>query len=198
MDSKISVETTTPFYFTFEGGRGNLKAEQNGDLFSVLYLMQEALIYSDNNALNSLIDYLGLDKINSVCHEYGYSSVDIQRKLISEQSPLDNYISAEDASMMLNAIYQNNFNVINREFLLNYFAITTADTSNAGMVKVGQNYNIFLNLNGYTENRYNEIGLFSDGDKMLILTVLTSDADGDFLMNMVSDLTLNIIPGFFT
>jgi beta-lactamase class A len=178
-NGSITTDTCATFQYTFEYGRGNIKADQDGSALPIMQLLQEALVYSDNNALNSLMDYLGLDRINNVCHSYGFNSVDMQRKLMREASELDNYISAKDVCLMLNALYQNNFDVIDRDFLESYFKITAIDTTNTGMYPVGSSFDTFLNLNGINETRYNEVGLFANGDQVVIMAGLTCDGKGE-------------------
>ena len=58
--------------------------------------------YSDNNCMNCLIDYLGLDNINAACTSAGFGSVDIQRKIVAEVTDgKDNYVSAKDLAGMI-------------------------------------------------------------------------------------------------
>ena len=189
----ISQNTSVTFSYTFEGGRGNLKSSQHGQSFPILQLLSAALLYSDNNALNSLIDYLGLDHINYVCRNAGYTSVDMQRKLMAASSNLENYISAKDAAMMINAIYQNNYSVISRSFLESNFYIAAGDTSNTGMYAAGHRYQTFLNLNGVTDTRYNEIGVFVQGDRVVIACMLTANGNSERSVYMVNDLTSYIV-----
>ena len=189
----ITQNTSVTFSYTFEGGRGNLKSSQHGQSFPILQLLSAALLYSDNNALNSLIDYLGLDHINYVCRNAGYTSVDMQRKLMASSSYLENYISAKDAVMMINAIYQNNYSVISRSFLESNFYIAAGDTSNTGMYAAGHRYQTFLNLNGVTDTRYNEIGVFVQGDKVVIACMLTANGNSERSVYMVNDLTSYIV-----
>lgn len=189
----VSQNTSVTFSYTFEGGRGNLKSSQHGQSFPILQLLSAALLYSDNNALNSLIDYLGLDHINYVCRNAGYTSVDMQRKLMAASSNLENYISAKDAAMMINAIYQNNYSVISRSFLESNFYIAAGDTSNTGMYAAGHRYQTFLNLNGVTDTRYNEIGVFVQGDRVVIACMLTANGNSERSVYMVNDLTSYIV-----
>lgn len=58
------------FQYSFSG-RGTIKKEQNGNNFSLDYLIRQTLNYSDNNATNSLIDFLGRDYIKNKCFPVG-------------------------------------------------------------------------------------------------------------------------------
>ncbi len=61
------------------------------------------------------------------------TAVDLQRAIMNGTSSQENYISARDAAMMLNAIYQDNFDEIDSNFLRLYFRISASDTANKGM-----------------------------------------------------------------
>lgn len=193
----IDLNTQVPFSYTFENGRGIFKSSDNGRTFPLSQLLAEALMNSDNNALNSLMDFLTLDKINEVCHSYGYTSVDMQRKLVTGSSDLENYISARDAAMMLNAVYQDNFTGnttgIGGEFLKLNFRISGADTANRGMYPACTGCDMFLNLNGITDTRYNEIGLIQKGGETFILSVFTCNGVGDTSAQALTPLTSYIV-----
>lgn len=176
---EISMDTPVTLEYTFVNGRGIFKQSDNGKTFSVYQMLSEALKNSDNNALNSLISFLKLKNINNICHSYGYDSVKMERKLISKNTKKENYISPRDAALMLNAIYQDNFQSIGKEFLKENFRISAADTSNVGMYPACSSSDTFLNLNGITKSRYNEVGLVEDGDEVFILSVFTCEGDGE-------------------
>ena len=163
------------FSYTYANGRGGYKEGQNGQLVSIGDLLKVGLMYSDNNAWNSLMDYLTYDRINTVCHQYGYESVSLQKKIGEVTTDRENYISPKDAAMMLNAIYQDNFTGIDSSFLRNYYWISPSDTANRGMYPACANAGTFLNLNGITDTRYNEVGLVENGDEVFIMSVFTTD-----------------------
>lgn len=186
---KIDLDTPVIFRYTFENGRGIFKSTDDGKSFPVSQLLSEALTNSDNNALNSLMDFLTVEEINDTCNAYGFTSVDIQRKLMVGSSDLENYISAKDAAMMLNAVYQDNFTGIGKAFLESNFKISAVDTANQGMYPACGGCDTFLNLNGITDSRYNEIGLIQNGDEVFILSVLTCNGDAATSAAAVTTLT---------
>lgn len=175
----ISLDSPVTLEYTFENGRGIFKKSDDGKKFPLSQMLSEALKNSDNNALNSLINFLKLKKINRVCHSYGFESVNLERKLISKNTSKENYISPRDAAMMLNAVYQDNFYSIGRDFLEENFRISAADTSNVGMYPAYSSCDTFLNLNGITKSRYNEVGLVEDGGEAFILSIFTCEGDGE-------------------
>ncbi len=190
---EINLETPVTFSYTFVNGRGVFKSGDNGRTFPVSQMLSEALLNSDNNALNSLIDFLSLSRINDTCHSYGFSSVDIQRKLMSGSSDLENYISAKDAAMMLNAIYQDNFTGIGKAFLEANFKISSVDSANRGMYPACSSCATFLNLNGITDSRYNEIGLVQNGNETFILSVFTCNGVGTTSASALTDLSTYVV-----
>lgn len=189
----FSMDTLVTFHYTFEYGRGIFTKKDDGKAFPVSQMLSAALVNSDNNALNSLMDLLTLDYINSICHYYGFDSVDMQRKLMNGTSDKENYISAKDAALMLNAVYQDNFDGLGSDFLERYFRITDADESNMGMYKACSDCDIFLNLNGVTASRYNEIGLVKNGDEVFILSVFTCEGDGEKSAKALTKLTSYVV-----
>lgn len=157
-------------------GRTQSSARSNGELYTLKEILAEALRYSDNNAINSLIDYLSMDSINSVCHEYGYNSVQIARK-IGQDNGKENYISAKDACKMLADIYNGRFKGgIDGSFLRSYMRISD-DGSKYGMTPVCRGLDTYLNLNAVifeNPNLYNEIAIVSQNGKTVILCALTN------------------------
>lgn len=190
---EINLDTPVTLAYTFANGRGVFKSGDNGRTFPVSQMLSEALMNSDNNALNSLIDFLTLDRINTTCHSYGFNSVDMQRKLMAGTSNLENYISAKDAAMMLNAIYQDNFTGIGRAFLQTNFKISGSDTANRGMYPACGSCAMFLNLNGITDSRYNEIGLIQNGDEVFILSVFTCNGVGSTSASALTTLSSYVV-----
>lgn len=190
---EINLDTPVTLAYTFANGRGVFKSSDNGRTFPVSQMLSEALMNSDNNALNSLIDFLSLDRINTTCRSYGFNSVDMQRKLMAGASDLENYISAKDAAMMLNTIYQDNFTGIGRAFLQTNFKISGADSANRGMYPSCGSCAMFLNLNGITDSRYNEIGLIQNGDEVFILSVFTCNGVGTTSASALTTLSSYVV-----
>lgn len=189
-DGSFTPETPVTFHYTFENGRGIMTAQEEGNSYTIIQLLGTALLYSDNNALNSLIDFLTLERINSTCHEYGYTSVDMQQKLTPQKLGTDNYLSARDAVLMLNAIYHNNFSVIGRSFLEEHFKMSGAASSSNGMYGACGLSETFLNLNGITDSRYNEIAIIENLGETFIICGLTSEGNPAVSAQSLSNLAL--------
>ena len=77
---------------------------------SNLYSM---ITVSDNDAANTLVNYLGggddaagMARVNKFCQEHGYTSTSMGRLLLADNSNGDNYTSAKDCGKFLKTIYQ--------------------------------------------------------------------------------------------
>ena len=77
---------------------------------SNLYSM---ITVSDNDAANTLVNYLGggddaagMARVNKFCQGHGYTSTSMGRLLLADNSKGDNYTSAKDCGKFLKTIYQ--------------------------------------------------------------------------------------------
>lgn len=170
----LSMEDTRKFKYTYENGRGTLTASQNGKKVTIRELLESMLLYSDNNAINTMIDTLTMDTINDTCQEAGFTSVDIQKKIATNKSSKENYISARDVAMIVKELYNNRFSSIDREYLLQYMRISDK-SGRDGIFRAETLYNNgqYCSQNGIIPNttggRYNEMGIvFADGQEYII------------------------------
>ena len=172
-DGSIDIKTKIPFSYTYPG-RGIIKPESDGTDMTIEYLMACMLKYSDNNATNSLINYLTLDRINNVCHNYDFLSVNMQRLLVAgaTTSP-DNYISASDLAGMLEMLYSDSFG-LGKNYLTSNFVIQDSQ-KNVGVGKYLDSTSLFLNHNAILPNKYNELALISDGATTYIIAVMSDN-----------------------
>lgn len=159
---ELDRDAEVPFRYEV-GGRGTLTASDNGRK----YPMQEMLGYmfrnSDNNATNSMMDYLGLNEINRVCHENGYDSVQAVNKIGKTQdyTANDNYISAKDLCGMLLEIYQSD-SPLGWEF---FRGVGIADgTERGGLGKDVRAGDAYISFNGLKDKKYNEFMLVVENE----------------------------------
>lgn len=172
-DGSLKVTDYTRFSYTYSG-RGVIEQSKNGQSMQISYLIECMLKYSDNNATNSLINYLTLDEINNVCHKYDFLSVDLERELVpgAPRNP-DNYVSACDLVGMLEILYSDTLG-FGKDFMTKNFAIE--DSSK--MIGVGQSVSsgaTFLNHNAILPDRYNEAAIVTEGGKSYIIAVLSDN-----------------------
>lgn len=73
-------------------------------------LIEDMIIYSDNEATNILINHFGMDKINSFLTANGYSNTVVQRRMLDTAAASrgeENYTSVSDVMMFLDKLYNN-------------------------------------------------------------------------------------------
>lgn len=195
-NSGITLNTPVTFQYTYDtysGGRGHLTSAQSGQQMSIDTLVQEMLMYSDNNATNSLISFLTLEGIQQICQENDFTSVVMRRQIVKGgTSADDNLISAKDATNMVYELFMNEFSVINRDYLMNYMRIC----DNAQRHAIFQSdtlYNggTFCNQNGIRPNpgsgTYAEVGIILADGQQYIVCVMSDGGDADLASNEFSD-----------
>ena len=188
----LKMDTLETFEYTYSNGRGFLTEAQNGQKVTVEDLLESMLMYSDNNAINTLINVLGMEEINTTCRNAGFSTVDLERKIISTPSPLNNYICTQDLAIMIKALYDNNFKVINRDYLLSHMKIVDK-AGRRGIFKTDELYNngFYCNQNGiipYTvDGRYCELGIIFADEQAYILSIMAEGGNSDLSTEEVSD-----------
>ena len=187
-NSGITLNTPVTFQYTYDtasGGRGYLTSSQAGQQMSIDTLVQEMLMYSDNNATNSLISFLTLEGIQQTCQENKFTSVMMRRQIVKGgTSADDNLISAKDATNMVYDLFMNKFSVINRDYLMNYMRIC----DNAQRHAIFQSdtlYNggTFCNQNGIRPNpgsgTYAEVGIILADGQQYVVCVMSDGGDAD-------------------
>ena len=170
MDTEITYVTTI-------GGRGEITTEsREGQSYPLSFYLQTMVNYSDNNCINILIDYLGLDSINAVCQEAGYTSIWMERGLIASGNTggLDNYGSAKDITLMIRDLYTGKFNSIGTDFMKEYFHIDKGDSlpTVIGLAPSVADATLFLNQNGHIDTRYLESAVIEENGAEYILTIM--------------------------
>jgi beta-lactamase class A len=157
---RMSLGDKVNFHYS-TSGRGVLKPEQNGQLMTIESLISYMLQQSDNNAMNTLMEYLSFNTINSVCQDNGYVSVNFQRLITMDETPLDNYVSARDLAQMMRDLYlqtssSSSLRRIDQNLIQDYLNIAD-DLRHRGLGKgLPSSVNLY-NLNGFTADRFNEI-----------------------------------------
>lgn len=180
-------------YVTSIGGRGELTTEvRDGQTYPLSFYLQTMTSYSDNNCINILIDYLGLDSINATCQEAGYTSVNMERGLVSgDPGGLDNYISAKDVTMMVKDLFTGRFSCVGEDYMRQYFKISETDSlpTLAGLASSLSDATAFLNQNGHGSTRYNETAIVEDGNALYIMTIMLHGDSGLVYSPAVTDVS---------
>ena len=182
-----SMDLSEPVTFHYEvDGRGKLGRSEDGSSYTMEEMAEYMLQYSDNNATNSLLSYLGYDLINNTCAKNGYLSVKIVSKIAKtkDYTEQDNYVSAEDLAGMLKEIW-NSDQEINQNFLEKHMIIQDSTRTNG----IGKNIDTgnFLNLNGQKADKYNETAVITDEDKSYGLVFLGYQGEVERLRNAAAE-----------
>jgi beta-lactamase class A len=181
----ISLDDTMVFRHTV-GGRGGLKAEEDGNSVSIRTLIEYMLSYSDNNAINTLMENLGIKHINETCHQLGYTSVSLERPITLQDDPRDNYLSANDLVLMYKQLYFDS-TVFGQGFMDSNFAIQDS-AARRGLGKYLPTTYQFLNFNGVTDDKYTELAMISDGQNTYVVAFLGNDAKQDYLAELAANI----------
>lgn len=182
-----SLTYDTKVYLTYEGGRGSANLTESGS-YTVSTLLEAILNYSDNNATNALMTYLGFDYIERICSSYDFDSVVINAKIAHTTSTTENYVSPADVGGMLALIWDGEF-AGGKQFLANCMYITDS-TARSGLGKyVGSDYT-FMNHNGVRTTLYNECSIVTNGDETYIVVYMASSSSSaqDGMMSLAADV----------
>lgn len=88
----------------------NLEMQTNINGEPLSELTRRMIQTSDNQATNTIIDYVGMEQLNSYFISAGYSDTQLQRKMLDEQAMSqgkENYTSLNDTMSFLKKVYQN-------------------------------------------------------------------------------------------
>ena len=116
-ENKFSLSDTIMIVDSMKtGGDGVLKELNTGHHFTLKELATLMIVVSDNQATNILIDFLGMENINQLGKELRLKKTFLGRKMMDAEARkkgYDNYICADDISLLLKLIYQEK--LINKE-----------------------------------------------------------------------------------
>ena len=172
-------------YFDYQfNGRGYLSSANDGDYIQISTLMYAMLSYSDNNAANSLMDYLGFRHIEDVCAYYGFDSVVVNAKIGYTTSSSENYVSAADVAGILELIWNGEFSGGRQYLKDNMYIIDSTAGSGIGSGITG-NYS-YMNHNGVRSNLYNEAAIVDNGYETYIIVCMCCGDPQSQLMTCAS------------
>lgn len=169
-DGSISLDTQIPFHYTI-GGRIKLKQENDGQLYSIGELLKTMLNYSDNNCTNTLLEYIGIDKVNNIAQSYGCNNTQLQHPLLDQETSTENWTTCEDVEKMLEMLYSDAL-PIGSAYMNENFKIID-QTKKMGILKYLPENIFALHHNAMTSTKYNETAYIGNGSKKYIITVLS-------------------------
>jgi len=175
------------------GGRGLYNVDELvGREFSLSWYLTNMLMYSDNNCMNCLLGYLGLEAVNHTCQSAGFTSVDLQRMIVADVTDgKENYASAQDLAMMVKELYNGRFQIISRSFMEQYFRIDETDANRTliGLADELPETVKFLNQNGKGDTRYSEVAVVADDETAYVISVMLSGEYGYAYEEAVKELS---------
>lgn len=159
---------------------------------STYSLLKNMIIYSDNDATNTLIDKYKMDNINAFIKEEGYSDTYLQRKMLDEEarhSGRDNLTSAKDVLKFLEKLYENQDVPRNKrmlEILMEQTRRNKIPRLLPGSVRVA-------NKTGEHDNIENDIGIvFSDKCDVAMVFLCTEISDKGYAQSLISEAALKL------
>ncbi|MEG1491522.1 MAG: serine hydrolase, partial [Oscillospiraceae bacterium] len=177
-----SINMQTPVQFSYNsGGRGILDSSFDGEEVSISQLLSSIFMYSDNNATNALISFLGGDTIENVCKQYGCNSVEINALIAFTDAYNENYISARDAAELIGIIWDDKF-TYGKTFLVDNMRIQDAIANSGLSGGIGNNFDI-MNHNGVRATLYNEVTIVSGSEETYIVVFMGDGSSQENLMN---------------
>ena len=150
-EGTVGLDTLFPFSYTLSG-RGSIPQALDGDRLSLIYLLGSMLMYSDNNATNSLISAFGFDGIEDACGVF--RSVDMTTYIGTNDN---NYVSAMEVMYMLSELWCSD-GEISRDFLTSYMYISD-EYQYLGLGEAVPDYWAFMNHNALKNGIYNEAAI---------------------------------------
>ena len=181
---ELNMATQTRFTHSLSG-RGSIPKERSGEYMTVSDLLDAMLFYSDNNAANSLINLLEND-INTVCADYGFTSVGLVEYIGYTTDARDNFISPKDLTGMLQILWNNEL-AIGRDYLMSHMMIMDS------IARIGLGRDIpaskaFMNHNATKEQKYNEVSIVTSGSGTYFCTFMGNYANYQTLASLAGDI----------
>lgn len=152
MDSgRITPNTAIPLNVKYQG-RGVLNKSYAKKTLTVEDLFYYAMRFSDNSAMNSLLDYLGFDKVEAICKKRGFNSISLERYVGETNTKRNNVGTSVDlAKMIRNMLYRRSFGY---DMMSKYSGLAPDDIGRIGIAyTLDQDYET---INGYNSIVYDE------------------------------------------
>ena len=175
-ENKFSLSDTIMIADSMKtGGDGVLKELNTGHHFTLKELATLMIIVSDNQATNILIDFLGMENINQLGKELDLKETFLGRKMMDAEARkkgYDNYICADDISLLLKLIYQEK--LINKEASQLMLDILLRQQQGERLQRYLPSDIKIAHKCGDLDNLENDGGIIWLGDRAYILVVLTN------------------------
>jgi len=150
-----------------------LAADQVVGDSTVTTLITAMIQYSDNNATNQLIDYVGMPKINQYLQEQGYQQTKLERRMLDNAARaqgLENVTSVTDTLNFLKQLYQDQTRYPANQML----AILKGQQVRTKIPSQLPSGTVVANKTGELADVENDIGIVYRTDNPYIIVVLTN------------------------
>ncbi|MCP8857016.1 serine hydrolase [Latilactobacillus fuchuensis] len=150
-----------------------LAADQVVGDSTVTALITAMIQYSDNNATNQLIDYVGMPKINQYLQEQGYQQTKLERRMLDNAARaqgLENVTSVTDTVNFLKQLYQDQTRYPANQML----AILKGQQVRTKIPSQLPAGTVVANKTGELADVENDIGIVYRTDNPYIIVVLTN------------------------
>lgn len=150
-----------------------LAADQVVGDSTVTTLITAMIQYSDNNATNQLIDYVGMPKINQYLQEQGYQQTKLERRMLDNAARaqgLENVTSVTDTLNFLKQLYQDQTRYPANQML----AILKGQQVRTKIPSQLPAGTVVANKTGELADVENDIGIVYRTDNPYIIVVLTN------------------------
>ncbi|WP_413476680.1 serine hydrolase [Latilactobacillus fuchuensis] len=150
-----------------------LAADQVVGDSTVTALITAMIQYSDNNATNQLIDYVGMPKINQYLQEQGYQQTKLERRMLDNAARaqgLENVTSVTDTLNFLKQLYQDQTRYPANQML----AILKGQQVRTKIPSQLPSGTVVANKTGELADVENDIGIVYRTDNPYIIVVLTN------------------------
>ena len=175
-ENKFSLSDTIMIVDSMKtGGDGVLKELNTGHHFTLKELATLMIVVSDNQATNILIDFLGMENINQLGKELRLKKTFLGRKMMDAEARkkgYDNYICADDISLLLKLIYQEK--LINKEASQLMLDILLRQQQGERLQRYLPSDIKIAHKCGDLDNLENDGGIIWLGGKAYILVILTN------------------------
>lgn len=149
--------------------------------------LNSMITVSDNNAANTLVNYLGgsddaagMARVNKFCQDHGYTSTSMGRLLLADNSNGDNYTSVKDCGKFLKTIYQTDKGVSTEDTLAGaeymYHLLKMQTRTNKIPAQMPDGVKV-ANKTGELDNVENDAGIIYDTAKGIDLVVCFMSQD---------------------
>lgn len=191
----ISPDTNITLEYTYERGRGIFKENDGGKQYPISRIVSAMLTHSDNNCINTLMNYFSKEEIASTMRTNGMNGTNVLRNLANNPPDnVENQISAYDAGQMLYQMITDEVSP-GKDFITSYFRIS----DNYGRNGIGNaipSDALFLNHNASTSSKYNEIAYVESGDAKFILVFISNGGKPDVNSQLASDIAGYVYQSF--